>query len=151
MTSTWFEHTTIRSGVRRATIAPRSHWLAPSHMLSHFSNHCLRAIELLKFGNHRSSQSWPRFTFKKSFLIFCCRLFASLPVTTQWNESDSHTQRMKTQTCRKENALTSTWFEHATFWSGVRRCYPCATKSLICYLAKCHHIFPIIVSEQLSY
>ena len=110
LTSTWFEHATFWSGVRRATIAPRSHWLEPSHVLSHFSNPCLRAIELLKFGNHRSSQGWPRFTRKVSwFFAWLFGSFQSHPVEstgqsytanenlnlqkkTLWPRRDSNTQ-----------------------------------------------------------
>ena len=130
LTSTWFQHATFWSAVTRAAIAPRSHWLAPSHVLSHFSSHCLRAIELLKFRKHRSSQSWPRFTFRKSFSIFCCRLFGSLPVTQPVESTgQSYTANEILNLQKKRFDLDVIRTRNHLIWSQTR--YHCATKSLI--------------------
>ena len=109
LTLTWFEHAPFWSGVRRATIAPQD-------LIASLS-FCLQ-INIFPF--------WKELTCLMSS-------WAHVPMIS----SGKMSLRNKSQFDRIIS-LTLTWFEHAPYWSGVRRA-TIAPQGLVLLIS--HYIF----------
>ena len=122
-----------------------------AYVLSHFSNHCLRAIELLKIRKPQVVTKVGQGSQRKVSWFFALtvrHLFQSHPVEST-GQSYTANENLNLQKEKKRFDLDVIRTRNLLIWSQTR--YHCDTKSLIRDLAICYHIFLIIVSEQLSY
>ena len=122
MTLTWFEHATFWSGVRCATIAPQLRHRVIWWVVAVYS--CLTILQLGRAITPADDSSLPSTmsppTKVSSTIVTVGTNRATCSLTDSWVKWHLYCF-YRTSVGKKWELMTLTWFEHATFWSGVRR------------------------------
>ena len=131
MTPTWFEHAIFSSGVRRATIAPQGlkrcrGRFGTTPLEIYLTSYFLTTFKWFRPGSNRRPSACKAdvitTTLRNRWIVDSSSQKAlSILIFSNCSDRQNKVSFGDCLKSWKSNLVTPTWFEHATFWSGVRR------------------------------